>query len=110
MMALMPGQHRYPARAIRPDPEEIKPAEARLGRVRLGEYLRACLRWLNADPDAALAAVERHWPPERPNGRPPQAPPEDSPAGPARRHTDHGDDPDPEPADHVATTGERTSS
>src|SRR5258707_4701734 len=97
MMALMPGQHRYPARAIRPDPEEIKPAEARLGRVRLGEYLRACLRWLNADPDAALGAVERHSPPERPNGRPPQAPPEDSAARPARQHNDPCDDPEPEP-------------
>jgi hypothetical protein len=73
MMGAMSGQHRYPARAIHPDPQEIQPAEALLGQARVGAYLRACLRWLVDDPAAALAAVESHWPPERPIGRPTRA-------------------------------------
>jgi len=82
-MTLMAGQHRYPAKTIYPDPDEITAAEERLGVRRVSSYLRACLRWLRSEPDAALAAVADYWPPERPTGRPPRTPghglPDDEP-------------------------------
>lgn len=36
----------------------------------VGAYLRACLRWLARDPDAALAVLSADWPGPRPRGRP----------------------------------------
>jgi hypothetical protein len=68
----MSSQHSAPARQFRPDQAEHAPAKAELearGR-NVSDYLRACLRWLQADPDAALATLAPHWPPARPYGRP----------------------------------------
>jgi hypothetical protein len=69
----MTSHHRQPQRSWRPDPDEYDKAKAQLGaRGRsVSAYLRACLRWLNRDPDGALDALEADWPPPRPTGRPP---------------------------------------
>jgi hypothetical protein len=60
---------------------------------------------IRCDPDAALAAVADHWPPERPTGRPPRTP-GGSPADPPHvGPQDHV--PPAEPgarSDHDATT------
>lgn len=72
MMGGMASQHRHKSRGFRPDPGEYEAAAEHLerrGRTP-GAYLRACLRWLDADPDAALAAVGPFWPDVRPTGRP----------------------------------------
>jgi hypothetical protein len=68
----VPSQHRHPSHGFRPDPGEYAAARDRLqarGRT-VGAYLRACLRWLNHDPDAALAALAGNWPEPRQSGRP----------------------------------------
>ena len=68
----MPSQHRHPLHGFRPEPAEYEGARASLearGRT-VGAYLRACLRWLARDPDAALAALAGDWPGPRPTGRP----------------------------------------
>jgi hypothetical protein len=66
------SQHRYPPRAFRPAPDEWGPAEEILKArgIVSGMFLRACLRWLASDPDAALALLAGHWPAPRPLGRP----------------------------------------
>lgn len=70
----MPSQHRFPARAFRPEPGEWEPAEQILSDrgETPGMFLRACLRWLASDPDETLAALRAHWPDVRPLGRPRQ--------------------------------------
>jgi len=68
----MSSQHRYPSHGFRPDPDEFAAASEHLqarGRT-AGAYLRACVRWLARDPDAALAALAGDWPEPRPPGRP----------------------------------------
>jgi hypothetical protein len=57
-------------RSFRPDPDDYAKAQEQLrqrGR-RMGDYLRACIAWLLADPDAAIEALQAHWPPPRPRG------------------------------------------
>lgn len=58
---------------FRPDAAERAAASSQLtsrGRV-MSDFLRACLRWVADDPDAALAAVGKHWPEQRQRtGRP----------------------------------------
>jgi hypothetical protein len=66
------SQHQHPAHGFRPDPDDWAAAAARLeadGRT-VGTYLRACLRFIASDPDAALAALAPHWPEPRLTGRP----------------------------------------
>jgi len=60
---------------FRPEPSESQPAEKLLEKRghTMTEYLRACLLWLNADPDAALATLAPVWPEPRRKGRPPKA-------------------------------------
>ncbi|HEY7201858.1 MAG TPA: hypothetical protein VIC57_16680 [Candidatus Dormibacteraeota bacterium] len=73
----MPSQHRHRLRGFRPEPAEFETARNRLearGET-VGAYLRACLRWLARDPDAALAALASDWPGPRPTGRPRGDPP-----------------------------------
>jgi len=58
---------------FRPDAGERAEASAALARRgrTMSDYLRACLRWLRADPDTALATLDKHWPEPRPRpGRP----------------------------------------
>jgi hypothetical protein len=71
-MAGVASQHRYAPRAFRPAPDEWSPAEEILKTRGIvpGMFLRACLRWLASDPDAALALLASHWPDPRPLGRP----------------------------------------
>jgi hypothetical protein len=72
IMGTVSSQHGQSAHAFRPDPDEFTQASDRLkaqGQT-VGAYLRACLRWLNRDPDAALAALAADWPEPRPVGRP----------------------------------------
>ncbi len=66
--------HRHPSHGFRPDPEDFEAATAELAARghTVGTYLRACLRWVGRDPDAALAAVAACWPGPRPTGRPPR--------------------------------------
>ncbi|KAA2245896.1 hypothetical protein F0L68_41160 [Solihabitans fulvus] len=68
----MTSQHGQKQRSWRPEPDEYADAKAALnarGRS-MSAYLRACLRWLNSDPDAALAALSPVWPEPRLTGRP----------------------------------------
>lgn len=72
----MTSQHAQPQRSFRPEPDEYAAAKAQLtGRGRhVGAYLRACLRWLDSDPDTALDTLAPHWPTPRTPGRPPRGP------------------------------------
>lgn len=84
----MSSQHSATTRNFRPDEDEYVPAMGELGsRGRhMTDYLRACLRWLHADPDTALATLAPHWPPPRRYGRRPHNASADgkpTPAGPA---------------------------
>lgn len=69
----MASQHGQPQRSWRPDPVEYDTAKSLLGdRERsVTAYLRACLRWLEHDPEVALATLAPHWPGPRRMGRPP---------------------------------------
>jgi len=73
-MGRVPSQHRHPSHGFRPDPSEFSAASAELDArsETVGAFLRACLRWLARDPDAALAALAGSWPDPRPAGRPPR--------------------------------------
>lgn len=61
-----------PAKAFRPgDPREYDYAQELLaarGRT-ISDYLHACLRWLNTEPDTALNILMPVWPPPRATGR-----------------------------------------
>ncbi|WP_133062538.1 hypothetical protein [Mycolicibacterium peregrinum] len=59
-------------RTYRPDDAEYTAARAELRRrnISLTRYLRAALRWVAADPERALDALEPMLPPERALGRP----------------------------------------
>lgn len=60
------------ARSFRPaDPREYDYAAGLLAaRDRtIGDFLNAALRWLNQDPDTALATLAPVWPPQRVAGR-----------------------------------------
>jgi hypothetical protein len=72
----MPSQHRHKGHGFRPDPADFEAASGHLEeRDRtMGAYLRASVRWLARDPDAALAAVEADWPERLPPGWPHIAP------------------------------------
>ena len=64
--------HRTKSRSFWPDPDEYTDAKKTLdehGRY-VSDYLRACLRWLNATPTDALETLREHWPPPRQPGRP----------------------------------------
>jgi hypothetical protein len=69
----MSSQHRRGTKTFRPDPDDYTAAKEVLADRghHVSSYLTACLRWLRADPDAALAAVAGSWPQSRPVGRPP---------------------------------------
>lgn len=64
--------HRAPQRTWRPEPDEYDEAKRLLSARghELTQFLRACVRWLRADPEAALAVLASHWPEPRPRGRP----------------------------------------
>lgn len=53
------GVHRNPARTFRPTDDEYQPAKAAAEAAGwdIATLLRAALRWVNRDPDAALAAL-----------------------------------------------------
>jgi hypothetical protein len=58
------SQHNNKQRSWRPDPAEYKASKDVLadhGRTMTG-YLGAALRWLNEDPDRALAVLGPFWP------------------------------------------------
>ncbi len=67
----MTSQHANPQRSWRPDPGEYDASKARLAERghAMTTYLRAALRWLNHDPDHALAVLGPFWPDTR-LGRP----------------------------------------
>jgi hypothetical protein len=68
----MSSQHSQRLRGFRPDPAEYDAAKAALDARgwHMGEFLRSCLRWLNADPSGALATLHPTRPDPRPMGRP----------------------------------------
>jgi hypothetical protein len=68
-------------RSFRPDDDEYDPAFDLLGKrgIEMTAYLRAALRFLQEDPDAALAAVDPYWPPKRPRGKAAHAKPATGP-------------------------------
>lgn len=68
----MSSQHAHKWRGFRPDSHEYNAAEDLLAErgESMSTYLRACLRWLQHDPNVALETVGPHWPPARPRGRP----------------------------------------
>lgn len=68
----MPNQHEHSAKTFRPDTcHEYAPARTVLtdAGVDMNRFLRACLRWLVADPAAALRTVTPHLPPVAFKGR-----------------------------------------
>ena len=67
----MPSQHRHPAKTFRPDPDEYAQLKADLGDRTVDGFIVASMRSLREQPEALLALLERHWPPEKPKGRPP---------------------------------------
>jgi hypothetical protein len=70
------SQHSNKQRSWRPDPTEYKDSQDVLadhGRTMTG-YLGAALRWLNDDPERALAVLGPFWP-EAKLGRPPSTSP-----------------------------------
>lgn len=85
----MSSRHGQPQHSWRPEPGEYAHAKASLhARSRtMSSYLRACLRWLNRDPEAALATLAPFWPQPRPTGRPR-----------GRDHTSRGDGTQPDQA------------
>lgn len=64
--------HRHDQKSWWPEPDEYAAAKDVLQNrgYNMTAYLRACVRWLDAEPDAALATLAAHWPPPRPRGRP----------------------------------------
>lgn len=80
-----PDAGRLGPRSFRPDPADYARAQEDLRKRqrRIGDFLRACLAWLHADPDAALAALDPHWPPPRPRGRQAHRSRQESPHDPA---------------------------
>lgn len=68
----MSSQHKYPVHGFRPDPADYAAARDHLAARghTVGSYLRACMRWLVRDPNAAPAALAPHWPGPRPVGPP----------------------------------------
>lgn len=67
----MTDPHSQPQRSFRPERDEYDAAKKELAQRghHVGDYLRACLRWLNREPDTALATLEAVWPDPRPSGR-----------------------------------------
>ncbi|WP_085944485.1 hypothetical protein [Actinopolymorpha alba] len=67
--------HGQAARSFRPDPDEYAAAQAVLSSrgEHMNTYLRACLRWLQHDPNAVLDTLAPHWPGPRSTGRPRRA-------------------------------------
>ena len=85
----MNSQHTNTQRSWRPDPGEYDTSKAHLAERghAMTAYLRAALRWLNHDPDAALAALGPFWPDTK-HGRPRTQP------EPAQHDASHHDDAD----------------
>lgn len=77
----MADQEDLPQTKFRPEPDEVAAAQAVLSlrKQTMSDFLRACLRGLDRDPEAMLSAVQEHWPEPRRVGRPPKevAVPED---------------------------------
>ena len=67
----MTSQHSNTQRSWRPDPDEYATSKARLAEHGhpMTAYLRAALRWLNHDPEQALATLTPYLPDTR-LGRP----------------------------------------
>jgi hypothetical protein len=63
-----------PGSVLPPEPEEYAAAKAKLDArgKHMSAFLRVCLRWLDHDPDQALAILGPLWPDPRPSGRPSQ--------------------------------------
>jgi DNA-binding MarR family transcriptional regulator len=51
------GPHRHKLFGFRPDPAYVDSATAVLGERKVAPFLEASLRWVSADPEAALAAI-----------------------------------------------------
>lgn len=67
----MSSQHQFTTRTFRPAPDEFTGASANLPEGKtMDAFLRACLRGLRDDPEAALAFVETRWPAPKKRGRP----------------------------------------
>jgi hypothetical protein len=65
------SQHKYPAKTYRPEPTEHADVTALLPPgLTMDGLARACLRWVRANPEEALAVLAPHWPPAKPIGRP----------------------------------------
>lgn len=63
--------HTHPQRTYRPERGEYDAAKKELAARghHVGDYLRACLRWLSREPDTAMATLEEVWPEARLRGR-----------------------------------------
>lgn len=67
----MASQHEYPAKTYRPEPSEHQEVKDLLPAERTMDGLvRACLRWVRAEPERALEVLAPYWPPKKPVGRP----------------------------------------
>lgn len=70
----MASQHKQRQGSWRPDPDEYETTKSLLSArgKNITGFMRACMRWLRHDPDAALAVLAEHWPSPRRFGRPPR--------------------------------------
>jgi hypothetical protein len=68
----MGSQHADPALTVRPPAEVKDRADAVLKErgLEMRGFVVACLAALADDPDALLAHLGKHWPAEKPRGRP----------------------------------------
>ena len=66
----MADAHRGQTRTFRPDQTEYGPAQRQLDARGhdMTAFLRACLRWVDHDADAALTTLGPFWPDARPRG------------------------------------------
>jgi hypothetical protein len=64
------SNHRFPARAFRPEPGEYADVQEIVKAHGIDAYLRACLRWIRDRPDEALTILEPYRPEAKPRGRP----------------------------------------
>jgi hypothetical protein len=80
----MPSQHEHAAKTFRPDEAaEYIPAREALQAANLGinRFLRGALRWVLADPAAAVRVITPHLPPLPTKGRAKPTRPSDGRSG-----------------------------
>lgn len=68
----MSSQHKNPGLTVRPDVKTRKAAQQELNDrgLEMKAFVEACLCAVATNPDAFLAQLRAHWPPQAKRGRP----------------------------------------